>query len=122
MGDVACALSRLRTQRRCTTLQLGVTGVLTPLVLSCLWSAELGLADARWLAGIGAALVSWAIVRTVADAASLLEELCPSCGECFFGGLARAAASLPLPPRECVSCRIGLDGSQPGRRPVAREL
>ena len=117
MTDTRSELERLRNRRRYTVLQLGIAVVLTPVLVERLWGAELVLADARWLAGIGVALLSWVLVRTVADTASLLEEACPACGDSFFGGLARAAAALPLPPRECIGCGIGFDGARRSASP-----
>jgi hypothetical protein len=114
VSDLNSQLRLLRSERQRTMLQLAIALVLTPVVVARLWHSEFVLVDARWLAGIGVALLSWVVVRTVADTASLLEEPCPSCGDCFFGGLTRAAGTLPLPPNECVNCRIGFDGSRAG--------
>jgi hypothetical protein len=113
MQDLQDELTRLVGLRRRMMLQLGVTAGLAPVVLHLLWGVELARKDARWLAAAAVGLLSWVVVRAVVDVASVLEERCPACREPFLGGLSRALLALPLPPTECVSCQIGLDGQRP---------
>ncbi|MBW2230636.1 MAG: hypothetical protein JRH17_09630 [Deltaproteobacteria bacterium] len=116
MSELQGELAGLRSMRRRVMLQLVIATGMAPLLFARLWDAELVLVDTRWLAAIAVALLSWAAVRTVADVAAVLEEPCPACYELFFGGLSRAAAALPVPPSECVHCRIGFDGERTQRK------
>jgi hypothetical protein len=110
LHDLQNELAALSGLRRRMMAQLGMSIVLTPPVVLLLWDAELVVADTRWLAAAGIGLLSWVVVRTVVYTASVLEAHCPACGEPFLGGLARVGYVLSIPPTECVSCQIGLDG------------
>jgi hypothetical protein len=106
-------LAALRRLRRHMMVQTAVMLVIPTSILLFLWDARLLVPDAHVLAGIAGVLLSWVVVRTVADMATALETPCPECRESFFGGVSRAAFVLPVPPTRCVHCRIDFDGLRP---------
>lgn len=109
-------LNVLATMRRRVVAESIIASVLSGAIMLVLWHADLVLPDTRVLAALGLGLLSWAMVRTVAGVAALLEEPCPACYAPFFGGLARAPIALPLPPTQCQNCHITLDGQRTTQR------
>ena len=67
------------------------------------------------VAAIVVTLFSLALLRSVANAMSVLETPCPRCDRAFFGGARMAIPALPLPPRACVHCGADLPSEIPAR-------
>jgi len=114
--DLQQEIDGLRIMRRQLVVQYCVVPLLGVVFILALREAEMTAIDARWLAVIAFALITWAAARAIADTVAMLEEDCPSCAEPFFGGIEHAHLTLPLPPTRCANCGLGLD-ERPGPRP-----
>ena len=102
-------LRNLLHLRRCLIREFscGVAGGAGLIVVA--FSTRVHSPETFTLLALALVVFSIATIRGVANTLDVLELPCPTCSDPFFGGLQRAAAVLPLPPRACVGCGTPLE-------------